>query len=118
MTMLAETLQQILSPLASGGAWAVLAGQGAVPPFIVYRRIPSAVLNIVDGAPPRDNNHVQIDVYARTYAQADQISKAIDVALYVAGSPDFGCVQISSPSDDIDPDTRLYRIMTEFSIWT
>lgn len=116
---LISILQPLLEPLAPGGAWPMVVAQGTAAPYIVFQRIGSDVLNIVDGPPPLDNAHIQIDVYARAYAAAVDISDAIDAALQAAAQAGtFGCYAIVSPRDLFESDTRLYRVLMEYSFWT
>ena len=113
------TLNAMLNPLAAGGAWPLVARQGTPTPYIVYQRIGSDVLNIIDGPPPLDNTHLQIDVYASVYSDALQIADNIASTLQAAvESGAIGCYALVSPRDLFEPDTRLYRVLMEFSVWT
>ena len=116
---LSATLQVILNPLASGGAWRARAGQGVVAPYIVFTFAGSPNDNVIDGPPTAQNTRLQVDVYATSPGQADSIIDAVVAAMQAAANAKtFGCWSIASPRDEPDPDTRLFRVIAEFSIWT
>jgi hypothetical protein len=116
---LSSDLLAILNPLASGGAWRARAGQGVVAPYIVYAFAGSNVENVLDGSPSADNTRVQIDVYASTPAVADSIAATVVDAMQAAANAGvFGSYLITSPRDEPDPDTRLFRLLLEFSVWS
>lgn len=116
---LISILQPLLEPLAPGGAWPMVAAQGTAAPYIVFQRVGSGVLNIIDGPPPLDNTDMQIDVYACTYESALSVAAAIDDTLQAAAQAGtFGCYAIVSPRDLFESDTRLYRVLMEYSFWT
>ena len=116
---LAGRIAQILASCAEGGAHRARAPQGVTTPYIVFTLISSSVLNVMDGGPPAQNTRLQVDVYSPRAAEADTVMDAVVAAMQSAAdarSPSN--YNISSPSDLPDPDTRLYRVMTEFSVWS
>lgn len=115
MTTLLEDLQTVLKPLAAGGAWyQINEAQPPVYPFIAYSRVVSTTNNSLGGASALQNTRVQVDVYARSIAQAEAIGDAL-VSAMNAG-PWAACVQISS-EDFYEFEARTYRVVKDFSIW-
>lgn len=116
---LAGRIAQILASCAEGGAHRARAPQGVTIPYIVFTFIASPVLNVIEGAPPANNGRLQVDVYSTTAAEADAAMDAVIAAMQAAADArNPSNYNINSPSDLPDPDTRLYRVMTEFSVWS
>ena len=111
--MIQEQLQAVLAPLVGGSSFPNLAAQEAVPPYIVYQRIVSITHNNLLGPSDLQNTRVQIDAYAKTYAQAQQIASDIRLAMQTAG---FTNLQISE-QDFFETEVRLHRVSLDYSIW-
>ena len=111
---LETSLQTLLNPLASGGAFQDVAGQSPVAPYIVWQQVVSTTNNNMLGASNMQNTRLQIDIYAPTGTQRSTIEAAVISAMAAAS---FTNVQISSQSM-YEPETRLYRRMLEFSVWS
>jgi len=116
---LSGRIAQILTPCASGGAHRARAPQGVALPYVVFTFASSDVANVLDGAPVANNTRLQVDVYSATAAEADAVLDAVTAAMQAAADAgDPRNYAISSPADQPDPDTRLYRVMVEFSVWS
>ena len=111
--MIQEQLQAVLAPLVGGASFPNLAAQEAEPPYIVYQRIVSITHNNLLGPSDLQNTRVQIDAYAKTYAQAQQI--ASDIRLAMLAAP-FTNLQISE-QDFFETEVRLHRVSLDYSIW-
>lgn len=114
MTTLAEQLQAVLEPLATGGSWPMEAAQGTLPPYIVYQDIISNTKNTLSGATDLQNTLMQIDAYDTSYAAAKALGKSIATALAAAS---FTNIKLNDQMLR-DPDTKLHRALLEFSIWS
>lgn len=92
---------------------------------------PAVVLNMIDGSPGYTlagpdglyRNRVQVDCWAKTYAQAKLTARAVDAALSgfkgVSGGVSFRAVFIDSERDDYaaeGPDP-LNRTMLDLMVW-
>jgi hypothetical protein len=82
-------------------------------PYIIYQCITVNSENVLSGRSGLINTRLQVDVYASTYSQAQQIAQAVD-ALMVTWS--FQNVPILV-QDIFESDVKLHRVMTDFSIW-
>ena len=109
-----EQLQSVLTGLAAGGAWSQLAAQGTVAPYIVWSGVVSAINNNLLGASDVQNTRFQIDAYATSYAGARTLAAAVVAAMKAAS---FANVQISD-QDMYEPDTKLFRVSMDFSVWS
>jgi hypothetical protein len=114
MTTPAESLFTALTGLASGGVWAGVAAEGTVAPYIVYQNIANPTRNTLNGASNLQNNRTQIDCFATSYSAAATLARAIDTTLAAVGSM---YIKINDQGPMYEPDTKLYRVLLEYSIW-
>lgn len=115
MSTLLEDLQTVLAPVAVGGAW-YGDNEAVTPvyPFLVYTRVAVTPNTALSGSSALKNTRVQVDVYARSIAQAEQHAAAVVAAM--ASGPWNSCVQVSS-EDLFDFEQRTFRVAVDFSIW-
>ncbi len=115
MTVLLQDLQAALAPIAVGGAWyAVNEAQPPVQPFIVYDRVISTTNNNLAGPSNLQNTRVQVDVFAKTIAQAESIGRQV-VAAMQAG-PWNSVINLTS-RDFYEAEIRAHRVSLDFSVW-
>lgn len=112
--MIQEQLQAVLAPLVAGKSFPNLAAQDATPPYIVYQRVVSVTHNNLLGPSDLQNTRVQIDVYAKTYGQAQAMAEDVRTAMQVAG---FSNIQLSE-QDFFEVEVRLHRVSLDYSIWS
>lgn len=91
----------------------MVATQGVVAPYITYQRIVTNTENTVSGSPGLSNTRMQIDVYAKTYAQAQSIATQVD-QLVSASSLQCWSMRFQDVYEDA---VRLFRVILEYSIW-
>ena len=110
-----QLLQQLLNPLARGGAhYGVNDTSPIVWPYIVYMRVgkPKNVA-FKGGGSYLQNSRMQIDIHARTIAEARQIESAVEVAM-------AAWTLKNTPLQDLDmfeDATQTHRIVKDYSIW-
>jgi hypothetical protein len=90
-----------------------VAPDGVVRPFIVYQRINTNTENVLSGSTGLRNTRLQVDVFATTYVQAQQITTAIENLMGSWSTPNVCVVS----QDFYEDEVKLYRVMTDFSIW-
>jgi hypothetical protein len=90
-----------------------IAPDGVDHPFIVYQRVTENVENAMAGRTSLINTRLQVDVYANTYAQAQQIAAAVADLMAQWALPN---VQILA-QDIYESEVKLHRVMLDFSIW-
>ena len=114
MTTLDESIQALLLPLATGGAHQDVAIQGTIAPYIVWLNVVSPTNNTLSGASNVQNTRLQVDCYAPSAAARKTLSDAVIAAMATAS---FKNVQITEQSN-FETDTKLFRKVLEFSIWS
>lgn len=113
MSTPAESLFTALAGLASGGVWPLVAAQGTVAPYITFQNIANPTINTLDGATNIQNNRMQIDAFASTYAGVATLARSIDTTLAA-----LGAMYIKINDQMLyEPETKLYRVLLEYSIW-
>jgi hypothetical protein len=115
-TSLIQDVQAVLNTLQlAGGSWyAINETQQPVYPFAVFLFVVSTSNNTLQGPSDQQNTRVQIDLFARTPADLDAASKALDTAMQAAS---FTNLPISS-QDLYEEPVRAYRRVREFSVWS
>lgn len=82
-------------------------------PYIVYQCVTVNAETVLAGRTNLTNTRLQVDVYASTYAQAQQIAAA--VATLMDG---WALQNVPILAQDIyESDVKLHRVMTDYSIW-
>ena len=113
--MLGDDLRTLLAGVAGGRAHPLAADQPTGAPYVTYQRVAVVPNNTVqgNGDPGLWNSRIQIDVFAKTYAEAEGVAGDVRAALQGWAVKN---VQLSE-QDLYEPDTKLYRVLMEFSVW-
>ena len=90
-----------------------IAPDGVEPPFIVYQRVTVNVENVLTGRTTLINTRLQVDCYAITYAQAQQVATQVADLMASWALPN---VQILA-QDIYESEVKLHRVMADYSIW-
>jgi type IV pilus biogenesis protein CpaD/CtpE len=114
MTML-ETFTALVSGATDAGdrIYPQVAPDGVARPFIVYQRINTNTENVLSGSSGLKNTRLQVDVFATTYSQAQQIALAIENLMASWSTPNVSIVS----QDIFEDEVKLHRVMTDYSIW-
>jgi hypothetical protein len=98
-----------------GGIWPVVnTKEPPVYPYAVYQRVLSQENVSLGGSSNLQQTRLQLDVYARTYSEALLAVNAIDAALFA----DPLTVIALTAQDLPDFETRAYRVVREYSVWS
>ena len=115
MSVLLQDLQAVLAPIAAGGAWyAVNEAQPAALPFIVYDRVISTTNNNLTGSSDLQNTRIQVDVFAKTIAQAESIGRQVVAAMQIG--PWRAAINLTA-QDFYEAEIRAHRVSLDFSVW-
>lgn len=92
-----------------------------VLPALVYQRIATRRPVSFDGPSAFVRARMQLDVWAASYGEARTIADRLRQVLVGYRGP-MGALEVAIPEqvgdlDMFEPDTGLYRVMTEFYIW-
>lgn len=105
-----------LSGLASGRIYPVMAPQNVAAPFIVYSTVAATHLRNMVESSSKVNTRAQIDVWATTYAAAQTLAASVRSAMEPNGA-DFSTGAVEENPDFYTPDSDLFRVSVDFSIW-
>ena len=115
--MIEPILVTLAAPILAGGLHAQVAPQNCTRPYGVFQEVVSPTSNTLADGVPIQQSILQIDIYDATFLGArtagDALADAIQSA-YDAGT--LSGVQHSRRSL-YEPETKLYRILYEFSFW-
>jgi hypothetical protein len=108
------SIQSLLAPLATGGAFQDTAPQNTVAPYIVWLEVISLTNNSMLGASDVQNQRIQVDCYALTQATRRQLRDSVLTAFTGAS---FKNINLSK-QNLYEADTKLFRCILEFSVWS
>ena len=114
------TIQTALNPLVAGGCWALFntAPAPQIKPYIVYSLISDVQLNSMDGYAGMAEKRFQVDVYVGKASGAYGAVKALAASIKTAMETAIPQSLHLSSQDLYEPDTELYRITMDFSLWS
>jgi methyl coenzyme M reductase alpha subunit len=117
---LGNLLQQALTGIFTNGLWVGVAPDNQVAPFGVYTYF-GPTNQFLEGRATDQNKTVQIDCYATTFGGAMTLADAVEAAMVIpriSHSPsEFTATQLSRQTAPQDPDSKLKRVIVEFSVW-
>ncbi len=90
--------------------------QGVTYPAVRYQVISEPPINGLRGPNPTRHARVQVDAYAKGYADADALASAIAGALGSREGTTLGSLRLSR-SDSYEQATEVYAVSQDFSIW-
>jgi hypothetical protein len=89
----------------------LLRAQGETLPCVTLTLVAVTPMNHLNGAPSLDQNRIQVDAWAETYASARAVAYACREALETAG------LAMESAFDTFEPDVDEYRVTQDFYYW-
>lgn len=111
--MIENTIYTALSGLASGRVYPIVMPEKGTVPAIVYQRISSTPENTLDGGATIDQIRIQVDTYAKTYAEAKNLASQVRTALESSSAK----ATLQTDVDFFEPDVKLYRVTQDFYCW-
>jgi hypothetical protein len=115
--MIETVLITLAAPILSDRLWPNVATEGCARPYGVYQEIVSPPTNtLADGVPIRQSI-MQIDIYDTTYLGARTASDAMAAAIesaFISGT----LVGVQHTRRSLyEPETKLHRVLYEYSFW-
>lgn len=111
---LAETIQALLDPLASGGAWFMENTQDPPTfPYIVWFYAPSTTNVSLSGPSDLQNTRVQVDLYAQNAQGLQTLEASLRSAMQASSLTNIPLTSF----DASVPELRAFRRVLEFSVW-
>lgn len=83
-------------------------------PCITFQRTSGVPANTLSGHSGLERIDMEIDTWARNYAEAKDIAKAIRAAMPTNGP---WAAHLSQDMDLYDSDTSYYRILSRYTVW-
>lgn len=83
-------------------------------PYIVYQRIASVPENTLSDGVPIDQTRLQVDSYADDYLSVQNLATSVKAAMAAA----FPQSTLQLEQDLYEQDTKLFRVMHDYSIWS
>lgn len=115
-----STIQTALGALVSGRCYPLNAPDPVVKPYIVFSVISDVSENDLDGdvnGNSLSNARIQVDVYHTTYGACKAIGGKGGTARIAMKTAFPQSVHLAS-RELYEQDTQLYRITSDFSIWS
>jgi len=112
------TIQTALGALVSGRCYPLVAPDPVIKPYIIYSVISDVDENLLDDNDTGFSNaRYQVDVYTTSYGETKALGgKAGTIkAAWIAAFPQS--IRLSY-QELHEPDTQLYRITMDFSLWS
>lgn len=104
-------IQAAVGALVNGRCYPLNAPEKPVTPYAVYFQVANAPEVTMATEVPVENTRVQVDIYAKTYAEVQSLADSIRSAM-------MGINAVPLLSVDLyEQDVKLYRVAQDFSIW-
>lgn len=88
--------------------------QGTKLPCVSFQRISGMPANTLLGASGLEKINIEIDAWAKNYADAKDLAIAIRAAMPAQGA--WGA-HLDADQDIYDSDTKYYRVIMEYTVW-
>lgn len=86
-------------------------------PYITFQQIGGEALGYVENTvPDAKNGRFQVDVWAESRMQCAALALQVEAALVQSAA--FQARAIGAPSNQYEPDTKLYGSLQDFSVWS
>jgi hypothetical protein len=113
---MATILQAALAQFAGGRVFPDIAPEDTERPYITWQQVGGVPVNFVDaGVPGKKNARVQVNVWAATRLDANDLSASIEDAL--RGVAALQTTVLGAAIAVYEPDTKLKGCMQDFSFW-
>jgi hypothetical protein len=109
-----ETLYTALQSTVGGRLYPLVTPSPVTLPYAVYQVISQVPSNVLADTPGLFNTRIQVDVFARTYAECQTLKASVRTAM-VSGFG-FKATEINT-TDLFEEEARLYRVSLDWSVW-
>ena len=82
-----------------------------IVPYAIYMQVSNTPEVTMENTIPIESTRVQIDVFSKTYGEAQDLSGQIRLAMM-----NLGAIPLSA-GDLYEGEVKLYRVTQDFSIW-
>lgn len=107
-------LKTLLGTLVSGRCFPLVAPDGTPVPYIVYSVVSNVPQVSLDGPIGTENRRTQFDLYDATYGGVKALESTVKSTMAASS-----IVNVPLSTMDLhEPETNLFRVTMDFSIWT
>ena len=109
-----ETLYTALQSSVGGRLYPLVAPSPVTLPYAVYQVISQVPSNVLSDTPGLFNSRMQVDVFARTYAECQTLKATLRGAMATG----FGnAAKEINTTDLFEEDAKLHRVSMDWSVW-
>ncbi|WP_211475038.1 DUF3168 domain-containing protein [Collimonas humicola] len=112
--MIEKQIWTAIKSLFVGGVHYDVAPDSRTLPYATLQQVGGASVNDLDGPDTLENPRIQIDVFAKTRLEANELLKAAGAVL--CSGPLKG-VPLGAPISTYNDDLKIYRRSQDFSFW-
>lgn len=105
-----ETIQAAIAGVV-GNCYPITSPEKPTIPYAVYMQVSNAPEVSMESQVPIENTRLQVDVFAKTYAQVQTLADQIRSAMLALN------VTPLSAGDLYESEVKLYRVTQDFSVW-
>lgn len=109
MTIL-ENIQATLTAIV-GRSYPLVSPEKPTAPYAIYSQITNAPEVTMESAVPIENTRLQIDVFAKTYAEVQTLADQVRSAMLGLN------ITPISAGDLYEAEVKLFRVTQDFSVW-
>lgn len=106
-----ETIQSAISGVV-GRCYPMVAPEKPTAPYAIYFEVNNAPEMSIANVLSIENSRIQVDVYCKTYAEAQTKADAIRTAMI-----GIGAIPLSA-GDLYESEVKLYRVTQDYSVWS
>lgn len=107
---LIQTIQTTLTGIV-GRSYPLMSPEKPTAPYAIYSQVSNTPEVTIGNSIPIDNTRIQIDVFAKTYAEVQSLSNQVKTAMMA-----LSAVPLSA-GDLYESEVKLYRVTQDFSVW-
>lgn len=104
-------IQATIGALVSGRCYPLISPEKPVAPYAVYFQVANAPEVTMETTVPVENTRLQVDIFAKTYAESQSLADQIRTAMMNLGAVPLLAVDL------YEQEVKLYRVAQDFSIW-
>lgn len=105
-----ETIHETIAAIV-GNCYPLTVPEKPVAPYAIYLQVSNSPDVVLESLVAIDNTRLQVDIFAKTYAEVQSLSNQVRDALMA-----LNIIPLSS-GDLYESEVKLYRVTQDFSVW-
>ncbi len=111
--MIQDDIFATLASLVSNRVYPMVAPDNVVKPYLVYQRVASVPENTLSSGIAINQTRIQIDMYTSNYKSGQLLAASVQSTI----SSTFVSSTLQLEQDFYEAETKLFRVMHDYSIW-